>query len=224
MQLESGMARFQPRFSARNWHPFQRRSASTGEKRLVSEQETARCYYAAMRLEINQHLQIVNQIYTLYLAGVTALFAASMSRDGKYNLLLLLPFLSLGTANLLGSHERNIGCIAAYCASNLDIVLQKGGASVQQWDNSSMLCELKNKNFISNLFASMALVAAPGVVALIISIYKFSIINGFPYPRYPLVLLGWVAGLFCVYCTFTVIWHTAEYRKTMASLHKFAAQ
>lgn len=61
----------------------------------MSQEETARCYYTAMRLELNQHLQIVNQIYTLYLGGVAALFAASLTREGKSNLLLLVPFLSL---------------------------------------------------------------------------------------------------------------------------------
>jgi hypothetical protein len=175
-----------------------------------------------MRSEINQHLQIVNQIYTLYLAGATALFAASMSKDGKYNLLLLLPFLSLGAANLLGSHERNIGCIAAYCANNLDIILQEGGANVEQWDNSSMLYKLKNRNFNSNLFASLSLVVAPGVVALMISIYKFLTINGSPWPTYPLVMLGWFAGLACVIASLIVICCTTNYRNKMASLHRFS--
>ena len=177
-----------------------------------------------MRFEINQHLQIVNQIYTLYLAGATALFAASMSKDGKYNLLLLVPFLSLGAANLLGSHERNIGCIAAYCADNLEEVLRKNSSKVVQWDNSSMLFELKDSNFISNKAASLALVAAPGAVALAINICKFyTTMKGFPSPTLLvcLVYLGWLFGAICIYFTYKIISNTAEYRERMGKLHRF---
>jgi hypothetical protein len=177
-----------------------------------------------MRFEINQHLQIVNQIYTLYLAGATALFAASMSKDGKYNLLLLVPFLSLGAANLLGSHERNIGCIAAYCANNLEEVLRKNSSKVVQWDNSSMLFELKDSNFISNKAASLALVAAPGAVALAINICKFyTTMKGFPSPTLLvcLVYLGWLFGIISIYFTYQIISNTAEYREKMGKSHRF---
>ena len=190
------------------------------ERLSTSDEETARCYYAALRLEINQHLQIVNQIYTLYLGGVTALFVASLSIEGKFNLLLLVPFLSLGAANLLGSHERTIGCIAAYCAVHLDKVLNKNDVSVIQWDNSIMLDNLKNRNFISNQNASLSLIVAPGLAALVISILKFLILNGFHLPlQHPLVLIGWFVGIICICFTVSIIEYTARYRKEMGEWH-----
>ncbi|MCX5953409.1 MAG: hypothetical protein NTZ40_07935 [Cyanobacteria bacterium] len=220
MQLNAGMAKLHPRFSAKYSYPLRRRLSTAEERRLVSEQETARCYYTAMRFEINQHLQIINQIYTLYLAGTTALFVASMSKEGNYNLLLLVPFLSLGAANLLGSRERNIGCIAAYCSNELDKILQKNGASITQWDNSFVLHELRYRNFNSDQVASLMLVAAPGIVAWAISIFKFYKLVDFPFPKFPLVFLGWLAGLVCICCTVLIIILTARYRKRMIDLHR----
>ena len=67
MQLNAGMAKLHPCFLARYSYPLRRRLSTAEERRLESEQETARCYYTAMRFEINQYLQIINQIYTLYL-------------------------------------------------------------------------------------------------------------------------------------------------------------
>jgi hypothetical protein len=58
-----------------------------------------------MRIEINQHLHLIDQIYTLYPAGATALFMASMSKDGKYSPLFLVPFLSLGSVRSLQSYQ-----------------------------------------------------------------------------------------------------------------------
>jgi hypothetical protein len=220
MQLDAGMVKFRPRFSTLYSYPLRRRFSTAEERRLASEQETARCYYTAMRFEINQHLQIINQIYTLYLAGTTALFVASMSKEGNYNLLLLVPFLSLGAANLLGSRERNIGCIAAYCSNELDKILQKDGACITQWDNSFVLHELRYRNFNSDQAASLMLVAAPGIVAWAISILKFFNLAGFPLPKFPLVFAGWLAGPVCIICTVIIISLTARYRKRMIDLHR----
>jgi hypothetical protein len=123
-----------------------------------------------MRTEINQHLLIVNQIYTLYFAGITALFAAAVSKEGHRYLLLLIPFLSLGVANMIGTHERVIGSIAAYCVQELDPAFKRNGSHIVQWDNSDILKQLKENHYESNRAGGLTLIALPGTGALLISL------------------------------------------------------
>jgi hypothetical protein len=179
----------------------------------MTDQETARCFYTAMRAEINQHLSIINQIYTLYLAGVTALFAGSLNEDGNHNLILLIPFLSLGAANMLSSHERAIGSIAAYCAQDLDSVLNKDGESVVQWDRSRMLRNFKDSHYASNRAGGLTLVVIPGVVALALSIY-FRISSPGHFIS-SIKICAWIVGLICLARAGWVIIQTAQYRKKL---------
>jgi hypothetical protein len=183
----------------------------------MSDQETARCFYTAMRAEINQHLAIVNQIYTLYLAGITALFAGSLYKDGNPNLLLLIPFLSLGAANMLGSHERAIGSIAAYCAQDLNSILNKNGEAVVQWDRSKMLRNYKDSHYASNRAGGLTLIVIPGIAALFLNIFlRLSSTN----PVWSQVkLIAWIAGALCLKRAGWVIIQTARYRKKLGDTH-----
>lgn len=179
----------------------------------MSEQETARCYYTAMRSEINQRMVIVNQIFTLYLGGITVLFAGSPHKDGSHSLLLLIPFLSLGAANMLGSHERAIGSIAAYCAQDLDSILIKSGEPVVQWDRSRMLKRHKDGYYASNRAGGLTLIVFPGIAALFLNVY-FRCDSG-------IHSVSWIKGLSWCVCTLClaragwVIIQTAQYRKKL---------
>jgi hypothetical protein len=64
------------------------------------------------------------------------------------------------------------------------------------------------------------LVAASGIVAWAISIFKFYKLVGFPFPKFPLVFSGWLMGLVCICCTVLIIIPTARYRKRMIDLHR----
>jgi hypothetical protein len=181
----------------------------------MTDQDTARCFYTAMRAEINQHLSIINQIYTLYLAGVTALFAGSLNKDGNHNLILLIPFLSLGAANMLSSHERAIGSIAAYCAQDLDSILNKYGDSVVQWDRSRMLRNFKDSHYASNRTGGLTLVVIPGIVALALSMY-FKVSS----PGHSISSIkfcAWIVGFACLARAGWIIIQTAKYRKVLGN-------
>ena len=74
-------------------------------------------------------------------------FSGALHKDGIHNLLLLLPCLSLGAANMLGSHERAIVSIAAYCAQELEVSLKMNGETVTQWDRSKNLGKFKDNYY-----------------------------------------------------------------------------
>lgn len=179
----------------------------------MSEQETARCFYTAMRSEINQHMVIVNQIFTLYLGGITVLFAGSLHRDGNHNLLLLIPFLSLGAANMLGSHERAIGSIAAYCVQDLDSILNKNGEPVVQWDRSRMLKRYKDGYYASNRAGGLTLIVFPGIAALFLNAYlrNNSGIHSVSWVK----IVAWCVSILCLARAGWVIIQTARYRKKL---------
>jgi hypothetical protein len=187
----------------------------------MSEQETARCFYTAMRTEINQHLLIVNQIYTLYFAGITALFAAALSKEGHRYLLLLIPFLSLGVANMIGTHERVIGGIAAYCVQELDPAFKRNGNYIVQWDNSDVLKQLAKSHYESNRAGSLTLIVLPGAGALLISItLKLYSQKGWigPLQTHPLWPVAWLTCLLCLAAAATIIIKTAQYRRKVGNM------
>lgn len=138
---------------------------------LMGEQETARCFYTAMRTEINQHLLIVNQVYTLYLGGTAALFAGALHKEGNHNLLTLIPYLTLGDVNILGSHERAIGSVAAYCAQELEDSLNKNGRAVTQWDRSKNIRKIKDSHYASYRVGGLTIVVFPGIAALCLAVF-----------------------------------------------------
>jgi len=187
----------------------------------MSTQETARCFYTAMRAEINQHLNIVNQVYTIYLAGATALFAGSMNKGGNQNLLLLLPFLSLGAANMLASHERAIGSIAAYCARELDRFLGNDADAVVQWDKSVSIKKFKSGHYASNRAGALTLVVVPGLAALLLNGFKTLGSLGWTLPLNGMeIIIRLCTWLLCAACLYREAWliiGTARYRQELGS-------
>jgi hypothetical protein len=192
----------------------------------MGEQETARCFYSAMRSEINQHLLIVNQIYTLYLGGTTALFAGALHKEGNHNLLLLIPYLSLGAANMLGSHERAIGSIAAYCAQELEDSLNKNGGAVTQWDRSKNLRKFKDSHFASNRAGGLTLVVFPGIAALGLAVFFiYSSLNVSPVVSSGswIKIIAACIGALCLVRAGWIIIQTARYRKRLGDMHNQSA-
>jgi hypothetical protein len=187
----------------------------------MGEQETARCFYTAMRSEINQHLLIVNQIYTLYLGGTTALFAGALHKDGNYNLLLLIPYLTLGAANMLGSHERAIGSIAAYCAQELEDSLNKNGGGVTQWDRSKNIRKFKDSHYASNRAGGLTLVVFPGIAALCLAAFFICYSSRISPPVHSGLWIKAIAacvGALCLIRASWIIIQTAQYRKKLGAM------
>lgn len=176
----------------------------------MTKEDTARCFYTVMRAELNQHLQTINQIYSLYLGAVAVLFAGAFSGN-NYDLLYLVPFLGFGAASLLGSHDRAISCIAAYCAKELDDVFKATDSHITQWDNSPMLSDLKDSHYNSQRGGSLMIIVSPGVIALLSTLFL-----GKAGPlSWPLDTFGFFIGSYFIVCSFLVIWDTAEYRREM---------
>jgi hypothetical protein len=174
----------------------------------MTKEDTARCFYTAMRTELNQHLLIINQIYSLYLGAATALFAGAFSSK-NFDLLYLVPFLSFGAANLLGSHDKAISCIAAYCAEVLDQIFSDTDSHVTQWDNSRMLENLKANHYNAQLRGGLMIVVIPGVIALLVAIIKTGPLKNGIY------MLALTCGLYFLVGAFLIFSDTAEYRRKM---------
>lgn len=161
-----------------------------------------------MRTELNQHLLTISQIYSLYLGAVTVLFAGAFS-SRNYNLIYLIPFLCFGAANLIGSHDKAISCIAAYCAEVLDQIFSDTGSHVTQWDNSKMLKDLKTNHYNAQRRGGLMIVVLPGVIALAIAIIKTAPL------RSGIYILALICGIYFLLGAFLVISDTAEYRRRM---------
>ncbi len=163
-----------------------------------------------MRTELNQHLQTINQIYSLYLGAVAVLFAGAFT-SRNYDLLYLVPFLGFGAASLLGSHDKAISCIAAYCAKELDEVFKATDSHITQWDNSTMLRDLKDRHYNSQRGGGLMIIVSPGVIALL---FTMNFKNTLPL-SWSIDTFGLFTGLFFIISAIGVIWDTAEYRRKM---------
>lgn len=75
--------------------------------------------------------------------------------------------MSLGTTTIINSHERSIGCTAAYYVRDLGEFLQVNGEESTQWDDFEMFSCLFDQHFFVNLFSRLYLIISPSLVALL---------------------------------------------------------
>ena len=170
----------------------------------MSAGDTARAYYVALRGELNQHLAIAHQTLYLYLGAVTALFGTTLTIDGKQEILMIVPFLSLGASVIISHHERVTGTIAAYCAKELDGFLHEIGEHAPQWDNSHALDIYQKDLLLTRLWGNSLIIILPALIATIIN-WRFAIV--FP------GAMSWWLGIILEILSFSALLRTFRYRQ-----------
>jgi hypothetical protein len=124
---------------------------------------------------------------------------------------------------MLGSHERAIGSIAAYCAQELEDSLNTNGETVIQWDRSKNLRKFKDSHYASNRAGGLTLVVFPGIAALCLAAFFIysSLTRLYPadHSGLGIKVIAACVGALCLVRAGWIIIQTARYRKKLGDMH-----
>lgn len=136
-------------------------------------------YYDSARQELIERIRLRDNSLFVYLGAVGALFGAVLAKAISYELLLVVPYLTLGAAFLISQHHEVIGGLESYLVQELEPYLMdvNEDEKIPQWNNSASLQAYYSQAMLSRLIAHSILLLAPSFAALALN---FSVISTFP--------------------------------------------
>lgn len=120
--------------------------------------ETAR---AEMLLRIRER-EVATYVWLGVIGTIVSLAFGTGRRE--FDVLLVLPVVSLGFAARVTQHEELIKVLAAYCKNEVGPLLESQG--LRQWDNSRTLAEAQSSFVATRTLVNLLLFVGPSSLAL----------------------------------------------------------
>lgn len=174
------------------------------EQQILSAYQSA---YIAARSEIIERLKLRDQAFYLYLAAVSTIYGIGVGKDKINELLLIIPFLSLGVASILAQHNITIGAIASYIRTDLNGYF----LNVSHWDNSTSLRRVFRHQSLFRKISSYITIGIPPVVSLIIN-KDYALKTTFPFG-----LLWWICLTLTIIAIYYLYYSNTKRDKIYAS-------
>lgn len=102
----------------------------------MSVGDTARSNYAAVRAEILQRMQLRDYVLLVFLGFTGAIFSVALGAANHIEVLLAIPFLSLGAAILVSQHNLMAAVLGDFLSTELQVALDSENEGAPQWDKS----------------------------------------------------------------------------------------
>jgi len=152
--------------------------------------EAAIKFYEAAREEMMKRMKIRDNILIVYLGVITSLFAVAIKMN-SYNILLSVPFLTLGASLLIAEHYVAMGRLSFFCASEIAAFLIENKINVPQLDTSETYYKFTKFSVYARCVSYLILTELPPIMALCYN--KQHALNS-PFPEGVL----WWFGLICI--------------------------
>src|SRR5258708_37848865 len=143
----------------------------------MSAADAAHTYYESARQELIERIRLRDNSLFVYLGAVGALFGTALAKTAAGQILLVVPYLTLGAVFLMAQHHEVIGNLESYLVNELAPFLDEHEANVPQWNNSSALHAYYGQAMLWRLVAHCMLLLVPPAAALILN---FDMIWSFP--------------------------------------------
>jgi hypothetical protein len=180
---------------------------------VTNTRETVLKLYESARDEILMRIRLRDQVFISYLAGVAAIIGIGLGSTERQAILLLVPFLALGTTFLISQHHEVMAVLASYCVNEIGPALRGLGETTPQWDASATYAEHSLK-FIKMRSCGHALLIFIPVAGALAATWKHGFFSAFPLN--PL----WWAGVLCAGASIFMCAKTHHFRtKTREKLH-----
>jgi len=163
--------------------------------------DTARLNYGAVRSEILQRMQLRDYVLLVFLGFTGAIFGIALGTSNKIEILLSLPYLSLGAAILVSQHNMMAAILGEFLACELESVFKQQGENAPQWDNSSTFENIAKTAARFRFFGHTLIIFVPCIVALGVN-WRAAFYD--PFPAQPI----WWFGMFCLLIAGAVMWHS----------------
>ncbi len=164
----------------------------------MSAGDTARATYESARQELIQRITLRDHVLLVYLGAVGTILAIALGTDARNDILMLIPFISLGAAVLVSQHNSVIGSLGDFCVNELDdfFISLKPSEWAPQWDKSKALQKYSSKSIRLRSWGHSIIVIIPSVLGLAINW------NHALYSPFPEGIVWWFAAL----CFALAIW------------------
>jgi hypothetical protein len=164
----------------------------------MSSGETGRKVYDQMRSEIVQRVQLRDNALILYLGSVGTIFGLALGQLAKYEILLIIPYLSMGVAAIISHHHSIIGSQISFIADELVPFFKSVNEASPMWEISETRKEYSARDINLRFLANLTLTTIPPIAGLILT-YELGFYQ--PFPLGPLWWAGVVITIISIYIT-----------------------
>ena len=134
----------------------------------MTPESAAEQFYESARRELMEHIKLRDAVLLFYLGAMATLISVAFGTGAKPIILLVAPFITLGTSMIVTQHHVSIGALSAYCVLEigkyLDDSSHKGHPA--QWDNSRAMFIYSRKEILFRTFGHIILLISPSIFAL----------------------------------------------------------
>lgn len=152
--------------------------------------DSARQYHATARSEIIQRLQLRDNVLLVFLGATGALFGIALGTNANPEILLVVPYLTLGATLIISQHHEVIGSLGLFLREELHPALEKMGDAAPEWDTSDALREYHSQAIWMRILAHTILLIIPPLGSLAIN-WHHRVVSAFPQG-----LAWWLGALF----------------------------
>ena len=145
----------------------------------MSGGETARKNYEMAQLEIQEHLHLRDNVFLVYLGAIGTIFGVALGTNADTKILLVIPYLALGSSVIVSQHNALIGAVENFIVSELEPFLKKIGEHAPLWNSSKSNRKYSLKGIWMRTFGHILIVLIPPIAALGFS-WQFGFYSQFP--------------------------------------------
>lgn len=135
----------------------------------MTSADTAREYHSTARAELTQRIGLRDNVLMAFLGGTGALFSIAFGTSAKPEILLVVPYLTLGAAVIISQHHEVIGALGDFLRIELHPFLTKLEGEVPEWDSSKALTAYHSQAIWMRTVGHSVLLIVPSVAALAIN-------------------------------------------------------
>ena len=130
----------------------------------LKNEQTIIAFYNTARQEILTRIKLRDNTLLFFIGVSSTIFAIPLVFESKSNLLLAIPYLSLGISLIVAQHNDIIGSLAAYLNKEFTKVKKKVGVS--HWDDSVCLHDFHKHAMLYRSFGHLTILLLPTGISL----------------------------------------------------------
>jgi hypothetical protein len=139
----------------------------------------------------------------LFLAAAGTLFGIAFGTNAKHEILLVVPYLTLGATAIICQHHEVIGALGLFLHNELHPFLLEIGEAAPEWDTSHSLKEHLPRFMRMRSLAHSVLLVSPPLAALAIN-WHYALHTEFPgTPMWYLGLVFMLISCVAIYASHT---------------------
>jgi hypothetical protein len=145
----------------------------------MSAGDSARTHHDTARSEIIKRLELRDNVLVIYLGAIGALFGVAFGTSVNKEVLLVVPYLTLGAATIISQHQEVIGSLGRFLYLELQPFMESIGEAAPQWDASKSLLDYLPQAIWLRTIGHLLLIITPAITALYIN-WRHGFYSAFP--------------------------------------------